>query len=309
MNTIKYIFASTFLLSLFTSCDDGKYIDFKGKEPSSKMVINSMIDSKADSSLIKVSESVFIYSDKKAKVIENPNLQLKINDIPVEIKFHHIRHKDSYYSFASALSAGDKIEVTGQAAEHGTVYGVDYVPQPPQIKSINYEWFTGEDNYSYLRTRITISDRPGSKNYYRIVIYEKTISDSAGAPTEDELEWNLLEVYVDQEILFNNIEGVAGDSKFAHTYRIFPNDLFQGKDYTLNVYVRKDSGSFWGPERKLVKVKIQSLTESLYKYLRSVEIASNQDYYQEPVKVYSNINGGYGVLGIYNSDEKVFEVE
>lgn len=309
MNTIKYIFASTFLLSLFTSCDDGKYIDFKGKEPSSKMVINSMIDSKADSSLIKVSESVFIYSDKKAKVIENPNLQLKINDIPVEIKFHHIRHKDSYYRFASSLRAGDKIEVTGQTAEHGTVRGVDYVPQPPQIKSINYEWFTGEDRYSYLRTRVTISDRPSSKNYYRIVIYEKTILEYEGAPSEDELNWINLEVHVDQEILFNNIEGVAGDSRFPHIYQIFPNDLFQGKDYTLNVYVRKDSGSFWGPERKLVKVKIQSLTESLYKYLRSVEIASNQDYYQEPVKVYSNINGGYGVLGIYNSDEKVFEVE
>lgn len=150
---------------------------------------------------------------------------------------------------------------------------------------------------------------PTKKNYYRILIQEKTIPEYEGAPTEDELEWRNTEVFIDQEILFNKIDGVAGDSKFDHTYRIFPNDLFQGKDYTLNVYIRKDSGNPWGEvERRLVKVEIQSLTESLYLYQRSVEIASNQDYFQEPVKVYSNINGGYGILGIYHSDEKVIVV-
>jgi hypothetical protein len=307
MNRAKYF---TVLLSilLFSACV--KDVDFNGAETAPKMVVNSMINCKSDSNLLKISESVFIYSDNKPKIIEDPNLQLKINDIPVEIKFDHIKNKNSYYSFNSQLLPGDKIELSGQTAEHGTVQGVDYVPSPPQIKSVNYEWFTGDDNYSYLRTLITISDRPSSKNYYRILIQEKTIPDYDGAPTEDELEWINTEVYIDQEIVFNNIDGVAGDSKFNHTYRIFPNDLFQGKDYTLNVYIRKDSGNPWGTvERRLVRVEIQSLTESLYLYLRSVEIASNQDYFQEPVKVYSNIKEGYGILGIYNPSEKTIEPE
>jgi hypothetical protein len=307
MNRVKY---SKILLSILlcTACVND--VDFSGKETAPKMVVNSMINCKSDSNLIKISESVFIYSDNKPKVIGNPNLQLKINDIPVEIKFDHIKNKNSYYSFKYQFFPGDKIELSGQTAEHGTVHGVDYVPLPPQIKSVNYEWFTGQDNYSYLRTHITISDRPGSKNYYRILIQEKTVSDYEGAPTEDELEWINKEVYIDQEIVFNNIDGVAGDSKFNHTYRIFPNDLFQGKDYTLNVYIRKDSGNPWGTvERQLVKVEIQSLTESVYLYLRSVEIVSNQDYFQEPVKVYSNINGGFGVLGAYTIDQKIVEVE
>lgn len=306
MNRIKYI---TVLLSilLFTACVND--VDFTGKETAPKMVVNAMINCKSDNNLIKISESVFIYSDNKPKVIENPNLQLKINNIPVEIKFNHTKNANSYYSFNSRLLPGDKIEISGQTAEHGTIHGIDYVPLPPQIKSVNYEWFTGEDSYSYLRTLITISDLPNKKNYYRILIQEKTIPEYEGAPTEDELEWINTEVFIDQEVLFNKIDGVAGDSKFDHTYRIFPNDLFQGKDYTLNVYIKKDSGNPWGTiERRLVKVEIQSLTETLYLYLRSVEIVSNQDYFQEPVKVYSNINGGYGILGIYNSDEKVIEV-
>src|SRR5690554_1074131 len=138
MNRAKYY---TVLLSilLFTACV--KDVDFNGAETAPKMVVNSMINCKSDSNLLKISESVFIYSDNKPKIIENPNLQLKINDIPVEIKFDHIKNKNSYYSFNSQLLPGDKIELSGETAEHGTVYGVDYVPSPPQIKSVNYEWF------------------------------------------------------------------------------------------------------------------------------------------------------------------------
>ncbi|MDR1098366.1 MAG: DUF4249 domain-containing protein [Tannerella sp.] len=298
------------LLCLFSSCNND--VDFKGKEPASKMVVNAVINSQSDTSLIKLSESTFIYSDVKPKFIENPNIEVKINDRPVTTSFDHVKRMNSYYNFTASLHPGDKVEVSVHTAEHGTVYGADIVPQAPVIASVDYEWFTGQDNYSRLRTLVTVKDKPNEKNYYRILIKGKSILEYEGAPTFDEVDWQFLDVHVDQEILFNNIDGIAGNDTDTHTYRIFSDDLFQGKEYTLNVYVRQDKPEedSWGMViRRLIKVEIHALSESLYLYLRSLEIASNEDIFQEPVKVYTNIEGGYGVLGIYNANEKIIELK
>ncbi|MDR0733999.1 MAG: DUF4249 domain-containing protein [Dysgonamonadaceae bacterium] len=40
----------------------------------------------------------------------------------------------------------------------------------------------------------------------------------------------------------------------------------------------------------------------MYQNLRSQELAINPsgDIFSEPVKIYTNMQGGYGILGIYN---------
>lgn len=61
--------------------------------------------------------------------------------------------------------------------------------------------------------------------------------------------------------------------------------------------------------KQYVKVEIHSLSFNLYFYLRSLELALIEDGYLEPVKVFSNINNGYGIVGIYNVNEKVLEID
>ncbi|HCC51094.1 MAG TPA: hypothetical protein DEQ30_02805, partial [Porphyromonadaceae bacterium] len=61
--------------------------------------------------------------------------------------------------------------------------------------------------------------------------------------------------------------------------------------------------------RHFVKVEIHALSENVYKYLRSLELASTEDNFQEPVKIFSNVAGGYGIVGIYNVSDTIVEVE
>jgi hypothetical protein len=42
--------------------------------------------------------------------------------------------------------------------------------------------------------------------------------------------------------------------------------------------------------------------------MRSLEQKWHSDLFDQPVKVYSNVNGGYGVLGIYNSTKQIINV-
>lgn len=179
------------------------------------------------------------------------------------------------------------------------------MPNPPLILSVTPEWFTGAtDGISYLSTKIRIKDRQDEDNYYRIVIHNKTVFIENNP---DEIDWATSEVYVDREILFKNISGTLGDTD-TNLFTIFSDELFKGKEYSLNVYIRKDNFSAW-KAKQYVKVEIHSLSDNLYQYLRSLELAANEDNYTEPVKIFSNINGGYGIIGAYTTDSMIIEVE
>jgi len=281
-------------------------VNFTGKEAAAKMVLNSMIDCSDSSHFIKVSESVFVFSDQEPKSIDNPNLELTLNGLPVAVTYDHSVKENAYYKFDALLHPGDKIEIAGYSQAHGHVAGTDLVPNPPQILAVTPEWFTGtEDGISYLRTKIRIKDRPNEDNYYRIVIHTKTVF---AEDNPDEIIWTTSKVYLDQEILFKDIAGTLGNTD-TNLFAIFSDEIFQGQEYSLNVYIQEDNFSAWGARQQHVNVEIHSLSGNLYRYLRSLELAANDDHFSEPVKIFSNINGGYGILGTYTIDQMTIEIK
>jgi len=52
-----------------------------------------------------------------------------------------------------------------------------------------------------------------------------------------------------------------------------------------------------------------ALSENLYLYLKSLELALAADRFQEPVKIFTNVDGGYGIVGVYNIGIKDIDVE
>lgn len=305
---IDQIIVLVVVIAIMGGCE--KEVPISREDSIPKVVLNAIINCTSDVNSVKLSESVSLFSSAEAGQIENPDLQLKINGSDKKITFDTYKDNHSYYHFAEPLFPGDKVKISGHTTKHGTFSSFDYAPIPAEIVSVNTGWFTGKaNNISYLRTLIKIKDNPDTRNYYRIVIRDKTLLGKEA--DESAIPWNLQDVYVDQEVLFNDIAGIGGGNKEAHKYRIFTDGLFQGKEYILNVYIRKNrfDTSGFKPARHFVKVEIHALSENLYKYLRSLELASIEKNFQEPVRLYSNISGGYGIVGIYNVSDKVIEVE
>ncbi|GAF03074.1 DUF4249 domain-containing protein [Saccharicrinis fermentans] len=282
-----------------------KEVNYNGKEYTKKMVLNSMIDCSQDTHFIKISESVFVYSNQNPQPIDDANLEVKINNLPVGVVYDHSTNEHRYYRFEASLNPKDKIEVTGDSQSHGYVKGQDIVPNPPQILAVTPEWFTGiKDGISYLRTKIKIKDIPDEDNFYRIVIHDKVIFEES---SPEEAKWFTSDIYVDQEILFKDILGTLGETNTS-LFAIFSDKLFQGQEYLLNVYIRKDNFSALNAEH-YVKVEILSLSENLYRYLRSLELATNGDNFSEPVKIFTNIDGGFGVFGSYTIDQQIVNID
>jgi hypothetical protein len=285
-----------------------KDIDFQGKEPSPKMVVNSILNAQSDTGRIKISESVFDYSNQKPGIVENPEIHLNINGKECDqIWLDTIIGVHAYYGFVSTLNINDKIEFSAHTAKHGTVKGYDHVPDITEIKNIETSWFK-KDGFSYLRMYVTLKDNAHERNFYRIVVKSQA---HIVHPSQQEPHnyWDLQKVFIDDEMLFHNPTETEEGGKSLNHYRIFSDELFQGKEYTLNVYIQYDNYTENHDThyvRQRVKVEIHTLSEKLYQNLHSQELASGitDDIFSEPVKIYTNMQGGYGILGIYNVTEK-----
>ncbi|MDR2286276.1 MAG: DUF4249 domain-containing protein [Prevotellaceae bacterium] len=292
---------------LLSGCE--KNVDFSGKEPSPKIVVNSIINTQSDTSLIKISESVFDYSSQEPGIVENPEIHLNINGEECnQLCLDTVVGIHTYYKVVANLNVGDKVELSAHTQKHGTVKGYDNVPDTAEIKNIETSWFK-KDGRSYLRLYVTLKDSPGERNFYRIIVKSK--ADMIHPSFQEPLEyWSFSKIFIEDEMLFQSLTEKDEGGKSPNFYRIFTDELFQGKEYTLNVYIQYDNYAE-NPDadyvRQYIKVEIHTLSEKLYQNLHSQELASGMatgDIFYEPVKIYTNMQGGYGILGIYNVTEK-----
>ncbi|MDR2466377.1 MAG: DUF4249 domain-containing protein [Prevotellaceae bacterium] len=310
MKTGIFIFVvNVFVCAVLAGCE--KNVDFRGKELPPKMVINSIIGTASDTCWIKVSESVFDFSDQSPDTVKNPKIQLSINSKKCDgIWLDTIIGVHSYYKFvAGKLNVGDRIDISAATQKHGTVSGYDIVPDTVEIKNIETEWFMKKDDRSYLRMHVTFKDKPGERNFYRIIVktYSILINPADQKPTN---QWYSEKVYIDDEMLFHNPAETDEEGKMYNHYRMFSDDLIDGKEYTLNIHIENYNEAN-NPDldyvEEYVKVELHTLSEKLYRNLHSQELAYGTigDVFVEPVKIYTNIKGGYGIFGAYNVSEKI----
>lgn len=302
-------FYTVFIINILLLSGCERDIDFEGKAPGPKMVVNAIVNAQSDTNLVKISESVFDFSNPKPAIVENPKISLNINGKACnQFWLDTIIGVHSYYKFVSQLNAGDLVEFSAHTPKHGTVKGHDIVPETTvEIKKIDHSWFF-KDSRGYLRLYVTLKDHPQERNFYRIVV--RTKGDiTHPSIQEPNNTWSLKTIFIDDEMLFHNPMETEEKGSAANFYRIFSDDLIQGKEYTLNIYVEEANAADndWNNYvRQYVKVEIHTLSEKLYQNLYSQELAIGPpgDVFSEPVKIYTNMQGGYGILGVYNVAEK-----
>lgn len=279
------------LTVIFASCE--QVIDFEGERPDSKLILNAIIGCDEELHRIFLLRSAFIFSSEEVEAIDSLPVKVMINGDRVAEEDEIFRG----FAFKAALKTGDRVEVSAPYLSE-TVRASDIVPEPPVIVSVDsvllHDYNTGS---AMLRTLIKIKDKPGEKNYYRLLISAvRTYGKGTEFEHEEEEE---IHYSVSQDVILSGLsrEGKVDDNNLS---RIFSDDMFSGEEYTLNVYFPVTASDDIN-EKTEVKIELQSLTESLYLYMRSLEQKWNSDIFDQPVKVYSNVVGGYGVLGLYNS--------
>jgi hypothetical protein len=330
----KHILPLLAVALTLAACD--KPVDFNGEGPAPKLVIDAIAGPNrgfkmgdrynynspeygANTHLIYIKEAVFLFGGTKPAPVTDPSFRVLLNGtgIPVETT-------SKYAHFNTPLVAGDRLEISVETPRHGRVTASDVVPAPAVISDLKTEWFTDPaDNTSYLRTLVTVDDPAGENNYYRFEIrsterYLATGTDwvynpetGTHDPVEVKREYEVTEkheVLTDHELLFSRTDNFPS----AEQWKQVSDEVFNGRSYTFNLYANIPRSPHVPYETELighsVTVDVHTLSPATFKHLRSCDIAADGNYTTEPVKVFSNVEGGYGIVGVFNVASKTVEL-
>jgi hypothetical protein len=328
---------------IFTACEND--MEFNGDARDPKLNMQAIVSPVADgaSHYIKFSESVFVWGDRKPQPVNGATFIITRNgiEIPVETTPDEERGRGQY-RFSSPLVTGDRFNLEGWSPLHGKISASTVVPAPADIRDMKIEMFTRNSNAGmffpgnsgnthYARALVTIADPTGEKNFYAVRMYSIThyLTKNSEWDSVTETNVSVIEridseeermVLTDDEILFDNLDG---NPIGIQSWSQFSDELIDGSEYTLNVYAQitpEGHGFDFVPDDhqlgtwilgKSVRVEVLTLSPGFFQYMRSAELARNQqnNSFAEPVQVYSNVAGGYGILGAYNVASKTAELE
>ena len=247
------------------------------------------------------------------------------------------RPKTKYRSIKTKAEAGKTYKIEVIHPEHGTAYGETTLPQPVEIISLksektlmNYEW-GGKDNQ--LIVTMKFKDTPNEDNYYRLSFTRMYGSSETFKYDETEKDTSQFTIYIStrkngtnlntSDPIFSNDED-ANDFLFGspgNYYNLFTDNLIDGKEYEIsfvafNKFVDEYSldtlYNFLEAPGEFCKidVKLSSLSREAFLYIKSSHAQDwyGEDFFSEPVQVFSNIENGIGIFAGYSSSVKSLTV-
>jgi hypothetical protein len=248
------------------------------KDSGNKLVVNSLI-SPDSVVVVNLSKSQDILANDQIEYVNNASISLyEDGQFIQDLTFNG---DGSYYSYGFNPDFGKKYSVMVNAPGIGTASGADIIPMPVSIINIDTSTVTGEWN-NMLKCKIRFHDNPAEKNYYLFSI--KILVHSAGS-----------QYYVDN-IYFGSDDPVVEESMSGSGGLLFSDEKIDGQTYDLSVYLNKDDFNY--SDTTMLYFNLNSVTRDFFMYARSYtrHINAQGDPFAEPVQVFNNIEGGYGIF-------------
>ena len=228
---------------------------------------------------------------------------------------------------------GDHIKIEVVAEGFSRVTSQTRIPKKPRVVVNDSTVTVWEEEYSNpyqantvtkttsrnMRLQLRLTDAANEENYYFIKA-SQCFSDNGMLITERKVGLKLSEVLKNNITDNGNIfEGIFGDEgESDRTDNLFSDLFVDGKDILFDfslsdilesaTYVNGEEINDGNSSREELTVKyiieIGEISKDMYHYLISGNKALNaEDYgpFAEPVRVYSNIDNGVGILGAYST--------
>ncbi|MFO7756698.1 MAG: DUF4249 domain-containing protein [Bacteroidales bacterium] len=295
---MKRVILYSFIIVMTTlACTKVIDIDFPAHE--SKPVVNSFIG--ADSIIqVHVNTSVPVLEPDTIFPDDALVLLYKDNTPRDTLTFQSNRYMSDYTGEIGCEYAV-KVLIPG----YDTVFSETKVPERPQIYDLSHKHdiIIDQDRIHYSQLKFTIRDSDPEVNYYEFDIIEKYSSEYTPEDTTYGFTW-----------LGNNVDPVLEDEgllDYNPPTMVFTDRLFNGSDYTMTINYTSPNNH---TDSYDVILKFNSVSSDYYYYKRKLAIFTSTLYADvffggpEPVELYSNIKGGYGIFASYTSSEYVIHV-
>lgn len=300
-----------------TSCENE--IPFNVKDNPPKLVMNALINADCTDNFLFLN----LTGKENATDVENALVEIRINGELKESLRPLTPETDFYtqcrFRITSRFSPGDvvRIDATTEDGEHHAWAEVTVPPRPLEIENIDTLTVPLTQNgytTEYLRYRITLKDRPGETNYYRIVVDKQTtLWNYNHEEGGDERVYSTKHSYNfigREDVVLTDGQPTTGDDEdnglfdvAKNIYGVFDDSRFKDTSYTMTVYNRinietsNEDGYFSAMD---VIIRLMSITETEYYYLKALNLVDSYVYDEtinEPLKYPGNVNGGTGIVG------------
>jgi len=284
-----------------TFCTKIIEIDVPSHEP--VLVVNSLF---TDGQRIRVhlskTASAFDYS---TPTVENGLVRLFCNDEEIDTL---IFINGYYYSDVVALR-NEKYSLFVSVPDMESVSSEDIIPEKTLIESYVHRdsIMMDDNNHPVMQLELEFTDEPGPDFYELSVIADYYVAGfnyrhSVG------FKYSTDPVLVSTGLLDYYAESI-----------VFTDELFDGEQTSIKANYWIQTGEMpligEGPEYGYILfVSLRSISESYYNYIRKqiiYQYSLESNIFTglpDPVHMYSNITGGYGIFAGYSSDNKTINV-
>jgi hypothetical protein len=215
----------------------------------------------------------------------------------------------NYRSGFKLPEAGHEYEIRVLSPGLPDASAIVRIPEPVKIESVDTTIVkltgTFEDWESNIRMHCDIgfTDPENEKNYYMLYVYRIPAFYSYS----NNLVFSCQDPIVEENLNHGTMmEGVAFSDKSINGQKHILSITLNGKDIGRPFYNDENTGS----HRKTIYFRLYSVTGDYYKYIQTLNLflRSYKNPLAEPAQVFSNVDGGYGIIGgaSVSSDSIVF---
>ncbi|MFO7659169.1 MAG: DUF4249 domain-containing protein [Bacteroidales bacterium] len=283
MKTIYYLL----LILIYSSCQ--KELSIPLPEHQQKLTCNSLFTK--DSIFLYLTQSQLIYDKLNHTNISDASILFKSgNELLTHIDFS----SEGYYKSGIKLSENTNYTLEITTNGYNLVFSNDYLPELVKIDSLIFFPKVGmdEEGDEYSEVIIYFTDPIYIKNYYEISVYY-LFSD----PYSGRLAYRQGGINSNDLVVMNE-----GDDDFFYSNIVLSDDFFNGEKYQLKCNIS------YNENHPVYYLHLRSISENYYKYKKSLmrHFANQEgDVWSgsgNPVELYSNIEGGYGIFAGYQED-------
>jgi len=306
MKTMRFTYLLSFAILFIAGCSEYESIeDFPIAKPT--LVANSLF--RADSAIkVHVSRSLSVLDNAEILPITDARVVIFKDGLPVDTISQ--ADESQYYVSGIVAELGHKYSVMVSHSGYDTISSaqeslpasvstgrITAIPVDSTLTELWYHTDIHDDSaftYYSMDVGVTIQDPGNQHNIYSLIVMKGDSSIFSSEPFYTIR--NALFTTSDMALLDNaNFE--TSDS--YHYIAYFDDRNFDGKDYQFKLRIEDNEWTTFGARYYVV---VKSLTETSYKYFRSLSHNYNETSpFDEPSRVFTNIHNGFGIFAGYDS--------
>lgn len=328
----RILFFLVVLAGSLSSCENE--IKFHEGDITPFMVMNGLLSPDSVIS-VDLSESMSVIDPRgECPRVEDAEVKLYVDG---QLRGTLVHTSAGHYVSASGFTpaVGQHIAITAANTRLGSIGGASTMPAVARIDSVAFgnvkktvEYRLDENgdngtepdtigyfvNYTF-NLNLTFTDPAEEANFYRLMMHKRTYENDSSWVTIESIVYDLKDAF-NPDVTGELIE----TTDYTYYYNEFDDKIFDGTTFTLRIplevshyysyvtdYTHSSQNTPETEEKdKELYIDLQSISSDYFHYLRARGKVDNSsiinDLFTEPIQIYTNIEGGNGILGCYTSN-------